>query len=104
VGFSVDAWASSLVGRTRKSSFSVNLSADEPLQQLAPGGLGLVNPLGAVISIGVMDKGPLAPERPLREAQMNTVWGGCEGPPPFGPLACRMVAVAQHLPPGPAGS
>jgi hypothetical protein len=45
-----------------------------------------------------MDKGPLVPEGMLRGIQLNTAYGGCQGPPAFGTLECRGVAIAQHLP------
>lgn len=99
VQFSVDVWTSTVVGENRKSTFTVDLSGDTPLQRLVADGPGLVNPLGAVIDVGVLDKGLLASAGPLREAQLNTLYGGCQGPPSFGPLSCHFVAGAQHLPP-----
>lgn len=62
------------------------------------GGPGLLNPEEAEIYVFIQDKDPLAPEGPLRDAQLNTLFGGCQGPPAFGFLPCRGVALAQHLP------
>ena len=97
VQFSIETWAYDVVGRNGKSTFRVDLSNDAPLENFA-GGPGLVNPRGAVIGTGVMDKGPLAPEGPLREMQTQTLFGGCQGPPAFGPLPCKLVEAALHQP------
>jgi hypothetical protein len=101
---SADSWASTQVDSNGKASFRVDLTNDEPTWS-SPfnGGPGLVNPAGAVIFVYIMDKGPLAPAGPLREAQTLTLYGGCQGPPAFGPLPCEGVGVAQHLPPEPIG-
>lgn len=97
VRFSVDTWAHTVVGKNRKTMFRVDFGRDTPIERFS-GGPGLVNPEGALIGIGVMDKGPLAPEGPLRTVQTSTLFGGCQGPPAFGPLPCKLVAVAQHHP------
>lgn len=96
---SADAWAYAIVGANGKATFRVDLTNDTPTwNSPVNGGPGLVNPLGAVIYTHVMDKGALVPEGPLRGAQVNSPYGGCQGPPAFGPLPCEGVALAQHLP------
>lgn len=100
VQVSADVWASTVVGSDGTARFEVDLTRDTPLAKINPNGPGLVNPEGAVIDVYVMDKGPLAPEGALRGAQMNSLYGGCQGPPAFGELPCRGVAIVQHLPPG----
>jgi hypothetical protein len=100
VQVSADVWASALASPAGVASFQVDLSHDIPIQKINDGP-GIVNPEGAVIDVYVMDKGPLAPEGPLRGAQMNSLYGGCQGPPAFGPLPCRGVAIVQHLPASP---
>jgi hypothetical protein len=97
----VDTWANAIVGETGKVSFHVDLTHDMPMwSSPINGSPGLVNPEGAVFHTYVLDKGPLAPAGPLRDAQLFTLFGGCQGPPAFGPLPCVGVAIAQHLPNG----
>ena len=99
VQLSVSSWASAIVDANGKATFDVDL-ADAVPTWTSPvnGGPGLLNPEGAVIFVYVLDKGPLAAEGPLRDAQTNTMFGGCRGPPANGPLPCHAVALAQHLP------
>lgn len=96
----VEFWVATFPGKVSKNGhvrFAIDLGEDTPSEVIV--GPGLTNPLGAVISNGVMDKGPELPEGdPLRWAQFHTLKGGCQGPPSFGPLPCSWVHVAQHLP------
>lgn len=97
VQVSADAWASLVVGADGRATFDIDLSHAVPLQRINDGP-GLTEPQGAVIFVWVMDKGPAVEEGPLRAAQMNSMYGGCQGPPAMGELPCRGVAVVQHLP------
>lgn len=86
------------VARTTRLRFAVDLVGDEPTEIFL--GTGLTNPSGAFIAVGILDKGPELPEgHPLRSAQFNSIRGGCQGPPFFGPLTCEFAGVQQHLPP-----
>jgi hypothetical protein len=86
------------VATTTRLRFVVDLVADEPTEIFH--GTGLTNPNGAMIAVGILNKGPELPEGdPLRFAQFNSIRGGCQGPPFFGPLRCEFVGVQQHLPP-----
>lgn len=101
VQLSADAWAYAVADHVGMATFHVDLVHDAPTWSSSlNGGPGLLDPEGAAVYVYVQDKGPLAPEGPLRDAQVNTLFGGCQGPPAFGPLSCRGVALAQHLPPG----
>lgn len=97
VRISADAWTSVVVEADGRATFDVDLTADTPVGPVN-GGPGLVNPEGAVIFTYVVDKGPLVAEGPLRGAQLNSLYGGCQGPPAMGTLPCEGVAIAQHLP------
>jgi hypothetical protein len=77
--------------------FDINLSEDTPSETFT--GPGLTNPQRAMIAIGIRDHGPELPDgHPYRWAQFNSILGACQGPPFFGPLPCRFVALQQHLP------
>lgn len=97
VQISADVWASVVVGEDGVADFAIDFASAVPLQSIN-GGPGIVNPEGAVVFSYVLDKGPVVAEGPLRGVQLNTAYGGCQGPPAFGTLPCRGVAVAQHLP------
>lgn len=97
VRISADAWQSVVVGADGRASFEVDLVGDTPVGPVNDGP-GLLNPEGAVIFTYVMDKGPLVDEGPLRGAQLNSLYGGCQGPPAMGTLSCAGAAIAQHLP------
>ena len=99
VGFSADAWAHTTVDDNGTARFNVDFGEAAPTwSSPANTGSGIENPEGAVVVVYVQDKGPLAEAGPLREAQVRTLFGGCGGPPAFGPLTCTGVGVAQHLP------
>lgn len=97
VMLSVEVWASAVVGQDGIVRFEVDLTHDMALQH-ANQGPGVINPEGAVVYMWVLDKGPLAPDGPLRPVQTNTLFGGCQGPPANGPLPCAGAAIVQHLP------
>ena len=85
------------VARGDRVAFAFDLMRDTPTEVFH--GSGLMNPAGAWIAVGVLDKGPARPvDDSLRDAQFNSIRGGCEGPPFFGPLRCEFVGVQQHLP------
>jgi hypothetical protein len=79
---------------------------DVDLGELTPAfGPGLLDPHGAYIGLGLVDKGlPLPEGHPLRFVQFNVVYGGCANlpiPPPLqGPLDCGSgdAVVQHHLP------
>lgn len=85
------------VARSDHVAFAFDLMRDTPTEVFH--GSALTNPVGAWIAVGVLDKGPALPVGDtLRNAQFNSIRGGCQGPPFFGPLRCEFVGVQQHLP------
>lgn len=85
------------VAESDRVDFVFDLTQDTPTEVFH--GSGLTNPMGAWIAVGVLDKGPELPDTDtLRTAQFNSIRGGCQGPPFFGPLRCEFVGVQQHLP------
>jgi len=85
------------VARSNRVDFVFDLMNDRPTEVYH--GSGLTNAVGAWIAVGVLDKGPELPKTDsLRNAQFNSIRGGCQGPPFFGPLRCEFVGVQQHLP------
>lgn len=100
VAFSVIPASGRIASKHGRVRFDVDLGALTPA--LGP---GLLNPRGAYIGVGLVDKGlPLAEDHPLRFAQFNTTYGGCAGlpiPPPLqGPLDCGEGdgVIQHHLP------
>jgi len=95
-GFYVATYA----GREAKNhqvGFRIDVVHDTPTEVLV--GSGVTNVAGMMFYAGVMDKGAALPEEhPLYWAQRNTLKGGCQGPPAFGPLPCRWVHMAAHAP------
>ena len=87
------------VAEKRQVRFRVDAVRDTPTEVIV--GSGVTNPAGMMFYGGVMDKGPALPEgHPLRWAQFNTLKGGCQGPPAFGPLPCRWAHISAHAPYG----
>lgn len=85
------------VARKARVHFRVDAVRDMPTEVIV--GAGVTNAAGMMFYGGVMDKGPALPEgHPLRWAQFNTLKGGCQGPPAFGPLPCQWVHISAHAP------
>ncbi len=95
-GFYVGTYGGKVAEQDR-ISFRIDVVHDTPTEVIF--GSPVTNPAGMMFYAGVMEKGPVLPEgHPLRRAQLNTLLGGCQGPPAFGPLPCRWVHVAAHAP------
>ena len=85
------------VAESERVTFAFDLMQDVPTDIFH--GTALTNPAGAWIAVGILDKGPELPESdPLRVAQFESIRGGCQGPPTFGPLRCEFAGAQQHLP------
>lgn len=85
------------VARKARVRFRVDVVRDAPTEVIV--GSGVTNAAGMMFYGGVMDKGPALPEgHPLHWAQFNTLKGGCQGPPAFGPLPCQWVHISAHAP------
>jgi len=100
VAFSVIPATARVASKHGRVRFDVDLGALTPAI-----GPGLLDPRGAYIAIGLVDKGlPLPEGHPLRFVQFNVIYGGCAGlpiPPPLqGPLDCGHgdAVIQHHLP------